>query len=711
MKRFDLLGPLPTERSTTVLEASAGTGKTFALAGLATRYLAEGKASLDQMLMITFGRVASRELRERVRGQIFDALAVLEGRREPGNDLEVHLLNTTEEVRLKQRARLRDTLAGFDEATIITIHQFCSLVLKSLGVAGDTDAGVELVENLDDLVGEIVDDRYLAHFGQQETAPALTRKDAFTMAKAVVGDPCAQLRPEAPESDSVADVRLRFAQDVLDEVDRRKRREGILGYDDLLERLAKALAPQDSPAGERMQQHWRVVLVDEFQDTDPVQWKVIEKAFSGHSTLILIGDPKQAIYGFRGGDIHTYLKAARGADDQRTLGTNWRSDKVLVQSLQTVMGGAELGHPDIVVYDVDAEHDGHRLAGAPHNGPFRLRVVKRPTVGCLDSDNVPIDLLRSHIPADLAADIGTLLNSDTTYAGKPVQAGDIAIVVEQHQDARACRDALAQAGIPVVYTGDSDVLDSQAAKDWLCLLETFDQTHRSGLVRAAACTMFFGDTAETLVAEGDTLTDRVAMMLREWADHARLRGVSAVFEAAKVQGMGRRVLSQHGGERHMTDLAHIAQLLQETAHRERLGLPALRDWLRGQCDERNGATERRRRLDSDAAAVQIMTVFVAKGLQFPIVYLPFAFNRYVRTDDILLYHEEDETRCLYIGGKRGPDRRQVEELNRQEAARDNIRLTYVALTRAQSQVVAWWAPTRDEINGGLSRLLRGRQPG
>ena len=711
MQRFDLLGPLPAEHSTTVLEASAGTGKTFALAGLATRYLAEGKASLDQMLMITFGRVASRELRERVRGQIVGALAVLEGRREPSNDLEVHLLNTTEEVGLKQRGRLRDALAGFDEATIITIHQFCSLVLKSLGVAGDTDAGVALVENLDDLVGEIVDDRYLAHFGQQEAAPALTRKDAFTMAKAVVGDPCAGLRPEEPDPDSAADVRLRFARDVLDEVDRRKRRESILGYDDLLDRLAKALAPQDSPAGQRMKQHWRVVLVDEFQDTDPIQWKVIEKAFSGHSTLILIGDPKQAIYGFRGGDIHTYLKAARGADHQRTLGTNWRSDKVLVQSLQTVMGGAELGHPDIVVYDVDAEHDGHRLAGAPHNEPFRLRVVKRPTVGCLDTDNVPIDRLRNHIPADLAADIGGLVNSGATYAGKRVQAGDIAIIVEQHQDARACRDALAQAGIPVVYTGDSDVFDSQAAKDWLCLLEAFDQTHRSGLVRAAACTMFFGETAETLVAEGDTLTDRVAMTLREWADHARLRGVSAVFEAAKVQGMGRRVLSQHGGARHMTDLAHITQLLQETAHQERLGLPALRDWLRRQCDERNGATERRRRLDSDAAAVQIMTVFVAKGLQFPIVYLPFAFNRYVRTDDILLYHEEDETRCLYIGGKRGPNRRQVEELNRQEAARDNIRLTYVALTRAQSQVVAWWAPTRDEVNGGLSRLLRERQAG
>ncbi|WP_321969719.1 3'-5' exonuclease, partial [Mycobacterium tuberculosis] len=124
-----------------------------------------------------------------------------------------------------------------------------------------------------------------------------------------------------------------------------------------------------------------------------------------------------------------------------------------------------------------------------------------------------------------------------------------------------------------------------------------------------------------------------------------------------------------------------------------------------------GPPEHNRRLDSDAAAVQIMTVFVAKGLQFPIVYLPFAFNRNVRSDDILLYHD-DGTRCLYIGGKDGgAQRRTVEGLNRVEAAHDNLRLTYVALTRAQSQVVAWWAPTFDEVNGGLSRLLRGRRPG
>ena len=715
MDRFDLLGPLPDQGSTIVLEASAGTGKTFALAGLVTRYLAQTDATLDEMLLITFNRAASRELRERVRDQIVAAVAALDGRAAPASDLVEYLTRADEIECAARRTRLRDALANFDAATIATTHEFCGSVLKSLGVAGDTDTGFTLQESLDDLVREIVDDLYLAHFGRDEDDPVLTYTQALDLARKVVADPYAQLRPLDPDPDTEGAVRLLFAAQVVDELERRKRRLRILGYDDLLTRLAKALAAADSPARDRMRRRWRIVLVDEFQDTDPIQWQVLERAFSHHATLILIGDPKQAIYGFRGGDIHTYLRAARTADARYTLGVNWRSDSVLVDSLQTVLRGATLGHRDIVVHDIDAHYAGHRLAGAPRNAPFRLRVVTRPAVGygaAAGTTNVPIDRLRQYIPADLAADVAALLASGATFAGRPVGAGDIAVIVEHHIDARACRDALAAAGIPAIYTGDTDVFASQAAKDWLCLLEAFDAPQRSGLVRAAACTMFFGETAETLAGEGDLLTDRVAAKLREWTDQARQRGVAAVFEAAQLGGMGRRVLRQRGGERHMTDLAHIGQLLHETSHRERCGLPALRDWLRRQCDDRSGAIERNRRLDSDAGAVQIMTVFVAKGLQFPIVYLPFLFNRHVRRDDILLYHDDSDTRCLYIGGeRRSPQRQSVEELNRREAACDNIRLTYVALTRAQSQVVAWWAPSKDEINGGLSRLLRGRSGG
>ena len=711
MERFDLLGPLPEVGSTTVLEASAGTGKTFALAGLVTRYVAEGAATLDQMLLITFSRSASQELRDRVRRQITDAAAAFDDPSVIGdNDLVAHLVTGSDEERHDRRERLRDALATFDSATIATTHQFCQLVLKSLGVAGDSDSRVTLVESLNDHVTEVVDDLYLAHFGRQHDDPELSYPDALKLAREVVGNPATQLRPLDPPPDSTAAVRVGFAKDVLAELETRKRRLGILGYDDLLTRLADALDAADSPARQRMHQRWPIVMVDEFQDTDPVQWQVIDRAFSHRSTVVLIGDPKQAIYAFRGGDIVTYLEAAETAGAKKTLGTNWRSDSVLVDALQAVLRGAQLGDPAIVVHDVEAANRGSRLAGAPRGEPFRLRVVRRDTFGRRGTQNVPIADYRDHICRDLANDIGALLASGAAFDGSPVRAGDVAVIVERHLDARLCQRALGRAGIPAVYTGDSDIFASEAADDWLSLLEAFDQPHRAGVVRAAAATMFFGKTAQQLVDGGDELTDTIAETLREWAGHARERGVAAIFEAAQLAGMGDRVLSWRDGERHMTDLAHMTQLLQDVAHRERYTLPALRDWLRSERDDRGGAGERNRRLDSDAAAVQIMTVWASKGLQYPIVYLPFAFNRNVQERDLILFHD-GATRCLHVGGKDSPDYREVERIGREESAGDDSRLTYVAMTRAQAQVVAWWAPAADEPNGGLSRLLRGRRPG
>ncbi len=711
MTTFDLRGPLPAPGSTTLLEASAGTGKTFALAGLVTRYIAEGIASLDEMLLITFSRSATQELRDRVRRQISQAWAAFDQPALAGeNEVVRQLITGTPEELAARKERLGDALAGFDAATIATIHQFCNLVLTSLGVAGDTDAGVELVESLDELVVEIVDDLYLARFGRERDEPLLPYKRALTIAREAVRNPATELRPLDSEPESYPAACVGFAADVRAEIEIRKRRQGVLGYDDLLSRLADALEADGSPAAARMSRRWPIVMVDEFQDTDPVQWRVIDRAFSGVSTVVLIGDPKQAIYSFRGGDIHTYLRAAEDAVDKRTMGTNWRSDAALVDRLQAVLRGTALGDPRIVVHDVEAQHKGSRLAGAPHNDPFRLRVVPREKFGKSGDKMIGIDDLRTHIGQDLAADIAELLNSPATFAGERIKAGDIAVIVEKRKDARVCFAALTEAGIPVVYTGDSDVFASDACDDWLTLLEAFDQPHRSGVVRAAAATMFFGRTAEDLASEGDSLTDSVADTIREWADNARSCGVAAVFEAARLGGMADRVLSYRDGERYMTDMAHVTQLLQETAHREHLTLPALRDWLRDRRDEPRGDTEHNKRLDRDAAAVQIMTVHGSKGLQFPIVYLPFAFNRNVQQYDEVLFHD-GQTRCLHIGGRGSDDYADVQVLGRRESAGDDSRLMYVALTRAQAQVVTWWAPSRDEQNGGLSRLLRDRRPG
>ncbi|MDR3662904.1 MAG: UvrD-helicase domain-containing protein [Mycobacterium sp.] len=719
MDAFDLLGPLPAPATTTVLEASAGTGKTYALAGLVTRYVAEGTATLDQMLLITFSRAATRELRERVRAQLVNTVAALDDPPDDVDDLIRHLTAVAPDELTRRRDRLRDALSDFDAATIATTHEFCGLVLRSLGIAGDTDSGAQLVESLDDLVTEIVSDLYLTTYGAQRDEPALSYADALELARRVVGDPGAQLRPLTTEPDSVAAQRLSFATAVLDELERRKRRLGVLSFDDLLSRLAAALREPDAPARDRMRRRWPIVMVDEFQDTDPVQWQVISRAFVGHSAVILIGDPKQAIYAFRGGDIVTYLDAARSADRRLTLADNWRSDKVLVDALQTVLQGAALGDEDIVVHPIEARSHDHRLTGAPRNDPFRLRVVPRTEFGTPQRKTIPITALRPHIAKDLAADISVLLASGAKFKDRLLTAGDIAVIVDGARDAEPCRDALLDLGISVVYSGDTDVFASAAAAEWLRLLDAFDTPNRGGVVRAAAATMFFGYRAADLAAGGDELTDRITTTIRQWAGLARDRGIAAVFEAAQAQGvagrdglgMSERVLRHRGGERHMTDLAHVGQLLHETAHRERYHLPALRDWLRRQLQDRSGPAERNRRLDSDAAAVQIMTVWRSKGLQFPVVYLPFGFNRNVQTDTVLRFHDADGTRCLHVGGDGATDRDEVEQAGLAETAGDNVRLTYVALTRAQSQVVAWWAPSWDERNGGLSRLLRGRRAG
>ena len=423
MDRFDLLGPLPVENSTTVLEASAGHRQDVRVGGSGDALCRRGGSDARP-----------------------DAAHHVRPRREPGaagagprsDRPRAQRLSTTRPwsattrwsgtyskdprtERATRQQRLRDALASFDAATIATTHQFCQLVLKSLGVAGDTDAGVTLVESLDDLVTEIVDDLYLAHFGQQRDDPVLTYKDALRLAREVVNNPSTELRPLDPDPDSRPAVCIGFAKDVLAELETRKRRLGILGYDDLLIRLADALKADDSPAQIRMHRRWPIVMVDEFQDTDPVQWQVIDRAFSGRSTVILIGDPKQAIYAFRGGDIVTYLKAAETAGDKQTLGTNWRSDGALVDRLQVVLRGAELGDPRIVVHDVDAYHQGSRLAGAPQHRSVSVAGSQRATFGRSGIQNLAIDDLRGHIGRDLAADIRALLASDATFDGEPLR--------------------------------------------------------------------------------------------------------------------------------------------------------------------------------------------------------------------------------------------------------------------------------------------------
>ncbi len=734
---FDITDGLPTT-GTTLLEASAGTGKTWTIASLVTRYVADGHCLLGQMLVVTFGRAASQELRQRVREQLVEASRVLSApdRRALLPEalprgirplLPVLLEGDDEQLDLRLR-RLRTALADVDSATIATTHQFCHQVLDGLGIAGDTDAHARLVDDLDDLLVEVVDDLVLADHtagpgraaGEPAGARSLTRGEALTLAREVVSDPQARLEPAQADPATPVGARVAFARRVRAEIDRRKRRLGVLGYDDLLSQLADALADEQAPARQRMRERWHVVLVDEFQDTDPVQWQVLDRAFSGHATMVLIGDPKQAVYAFRGGDIVTYLAAADTASQSRTLGTNQRSDAALLSGLQTVLRGAALGDGRIVVREVSAAHGESRLRGAPSAAPFRLRILDRYSMGLDPGKTASVAELREEVAKDLAADVATLLAAGATFDDRALLPRDVAILCRTAAQCRVVQAALESVGVRCVYTGAGSVFrpdatgrPAEAAAAWLTLLEAMEQPHRSNRVRAAALTPFLGHTVDDLDAEGEQLTDRVADTVRDWAVLLRARGVAAVLEVASARGgLASRVLAHPGGERLMTDLRHAGEALHTAVRRDGLGLPGLIGWLREQMSDEHVAvaSERARRLDSDASAVQVMTIHVSKGLQFPVVYLPGQSDLYAGgTPRTLRYHDDDGIRCLDVGGD--PTLDVVERVRREELA-EELRVLYVGLTRAQSQVVAWWFPSaRNTTASPLHRVLFGRGPG
>jgi exodeoxyribonuclease V beta subunit len=715
MNPFDIRGPLPT--GTVLLEASAGTGKTWTIGALVTRYVAEGVATLEQMLVVTFGRAASQELRERVRAQLVEAERVLSDEpavvvgAAPDSDLVTLLREWDPEQRRIGHRRVSEALAGFDAATIATTHQFCSMVLDSLGVAGDTDSRARLVEDLDDLVKETVDDLYLRAFAFDAGGPVFTHAEALAIARDAVGDPQARLEPADEDRSTPVGRRVSFADAVRTELDRRKRRLGILSYDDLLSQLKDALADPDGAAAQRMRQRWSIVLVDEFQDTDPVQWQVLDRAFTGHATMVLIGDPKQAIYAFRGGDVTTYLQAAETAQVKQTLSVNWRSDQPLLDSFQRLLAGAALGDDRIVVRDVEAHHDESRLVGAPAPAPFRVRVVRRAEFGRRGSTMLTVGQVRPHVAKDLALDVRRLLASGATFEGEPIRPRDVAVISYRHADLAAVREALLEVGVPAVIAGGGSVFATPAAVEWLTLLEALEQPHRSARVRSAALTCFLGRTADELDAGGDDLTDEVAETLRAWVELFTTRGVAAVLEAATIgieggAGLPERVLAEVGGDRRLTDLRHIGEALHEVTLTERHGLVSLLTWLRGQVAEGRAGrgVERTRRLDSDAAAVQLVTIHASKGLEYPVVYLPALADRFVPKPNRPLFHDDAGTRCLNVGsgGAHWSDdcRRWADE-----EAGEWLRLLYVAITRAKSQVVCWWAPTKNAVASPLHRML------
>ncbi|MDQ3641971.1 MAG: UvrD-helicase domain-containing protein, partial [Actinomycetota bacterium] len=675
---FNLCDPLPA--GVTLLEASAGTGKTFTIAALATRYVADG-LPLENLLLVTFTRMATSELRDRVREQMVSAeqglTRALAGAESDAAEQVVGLLasGSTEEI-TRRRDHLAAALSDFDAATIATTHGFCQHVLSGLGVAGDVGRDVTFVEDPRDLVDEVVADLYVRKF-HRGGDPPFTLAVARKVGEKAMSNPDAVLEPSHAPPDSPANLRWRLACKVREEVDRRRRLAGVLTYDDLLTRLKETLADPErgQAARRRLRTRHKVALVDEFQDTDPIQWEIMSRAFAepgAGATLVLIGDPKQAIYSFRGADVFAYLDAATLAGTKATLQLNWRSHQGLLDAYDALFAGARLGHEGIVYRDVGAAEANRArpMTGAPVGAPLRVRLlhrqdrlVKLTPKGYLNAAGA-----RERVADDLAADVVRLLSSPAEIATSPgeepgtprtpIRPGHVAVLVHRNRDAIAVHDALGAVGVRAVLNGAGSVFDTPAARAWLRLLDALERPSSPNAAKTAALTPFLGWTAERVATAGEGQWEELHARLHGWAAMLRRLGVAALLETISVrEGLARRVLGRSDGERQLTDIGHLGQLLHAVATAEQLGVTALAGWLRqrmAEAGEEVEAEDRSRRLESDADAVQVLTIYRSKGLEFPGVYCPSLWDPgWIPDDNLPVFHDTTAgyRRTIDVGGE------------------------------------------------------------
>ncbi len=784
---------LPLE-GTALIEASAGTGKTYTIANLYLRHVAAGREPRD-ILVVTFTNAATEELRGRIRLRLHDALAFLRGETQ-GDDFLEGLAKRVPE-RLAERLAL--ALQSMDEAGIYTIHGFCQRALQEFsflsgqpfdmeigedepirleamadwwrktfyplgalevgfresalgGFDGFREAFNELDRPLPPVLdppppplGEVEEEcrrletalrslaraweehgaelqaLLLSHPGLKRNGPyqkgrlekALRELDVFFHAprldavpeKMVIltpgkfqenlkgGDPPGEPFFEACEAflqelrdleralapAHLADALARIRCDAA----KAKRRLGLRTFDDLLVDLDRAL--DRAPAlAERLALRFPVAMVDEFQDTDAIQYRIFRRIYEGRegSALTLIGDPKQAIYSFRNADLFTYLQAKERIPPncRWTLVTNWRSTPELIAAVNRFFSKEHAFlFKDIPFVEAQpAPGKKHRPLVRDDQPPVTVWRLPRGEGG----KSLPLDKARERVARAVAREIAALLR-EARLGEMPLKAGDLAVLVRTSDEGGLVKRALGEVGIRAVLISRESVWRSVEAEGLLQLLEAVAAPEDRRTVRRALASPVLGLSLEEIAHRLQDEGSWTAWV--EALEEARDIWLGQGFMPAFLRLLRRIDLPEHlprtpAPERRLTNLMHLAELIQQ-ASRTRAGIDACLAWVRRTMEEAL-AEAHELRLENDERLVRISTIHASKGLQYPVVFVPFPFScRPREAGKLLLWHDEQGNLKATFHPKEGEPA--FIEAERERLAED-VRLLYVALTRAES---------------------------
>ena len=509
----------------------------------------------------------------------------------------------------------------------------------------------------------------------------------------------------------------------------RKQAFNLRDYDDLIGDLHAAVLAEDADGAlaTALRKQFPCVLVDEFQDTDARQWQIFARLF-GHDGLVLVGDPKQAIYRFRGGDVNTYVAAAASAVRAAPLDRNFRSRPCVIAAINTLFGQAPVGvlgpgidfhptQPGGRAADMDLQVDG---AAAP---ALHCHVLPAQASG-RDYDKPASLRLASELCADAILQrlqpprgAGACLLQDA-HGGAPrlPQPRDVAVLVRDHAQAAAIRQALARRAIPAVVSGRESLYRGEEAQDLIALLLALLAPGDDRRLRMLLATPLLGwDAARILAleADGDALRDWQQTLVA-WRARWERHGPQAML-ADVLARQAERLLRAASGERRLSNYLQLGELLQAQAGRN-LGTQGQLDALRHAIEHADIDNEAQQpRLESDAGRVQILTLHKSKGLEFPLVYLPFAgIGRMEKVNGMAMYTDDSGQRvrqCKTEQAHAGaPDWNEAKRRHLDEERAEDMRLLYVGLTRASQALWLCCGPLSQSGNAALTRLLGGTAP-
>jgi exodeoxyribonuclease V beta subunit len=791
-----------------LIEASAGTGKTYAIACLYLRLIVESDLNPEQILVVTYTEAATEELRGRIRARIREALNVFADTPTKDPFLLGLFANSNGKGPGTQEARERldRALKSFDLASISTIHGFCLRALQDNAFESGSLYDTELVTDQSGLLQEVVDDFWrqtffaepaplLGHalakgltpgyfagflrgmlgnpkleilpaFAPGEIAPleaecqrlygavgslwqqaggeirelllndkGLSRNatgsyalhllpplfealDCYLMsgnpfdmfkefgglctssllkAKKKTGTPiahpffdlCEELQEQVARR--FLALRCELLAFVARELPLRKKELNVRCFDDLLTGLYDALLGERGPQlAACLRQKYRAALIDEFQDTDPVQFDIFRTIYDDPAQpLFLIGDPKQAIYSFRGADIFAYLAAAQDVESGRrfTLTHNWRSTPKLLAAFNAVFDNAHRPFlfDSIAFHPVSSglKEGGAQLSLDGSDGaPLQFWCLPTGENGKPPNMGQASEQVCRAVAAETARLLQDGREGKALIDGRPVLPEHIAIIVRSHRQAADVQHALGELCIPSVMRSDASILESPEAREVCTLLAALAAPGNEPKVRAALVTDLLGLNGDDVAAllENEALWEEWLARFRDYHQTWLERGFMVMVQALMArEGVRGRLLRKPDGERRLTNLLHCFEILHAACQERRLGAEGLAIWFGERISGEESADQYQIRLETDEKAVKILTIHVSKGLEFPIVFCPFLWSG-IRTDDeVITYH--DGYRLLKDFGSEEQGRHRMTA--QKETLAENLRLLYVALTRAK----------------------------